>query len=95
MLFRVVKPYYIILELENELKPQLIFKAAYSHSIQHRLLSGCNTDHVFHLVAKEIKSSYETLVRFGIPYVKIMYVRKSVAARLIMPAAHSHTLVTK
>jgi len=51
VLFRVGKPYDIILELENELKPQLIFMAAYSHSIQHRLLSGCNTDHVFHLVA--------------------------------------------
>jgi len=51
VLFRVGKPYDIIHELENELKPQLIFKAAYSHSIQHRLLSGCNTDHVFHLVA--------------------------------------------
>jgi nucleotide-binding universal stress UspA family protein len=194
VLFRVGKPYEKILELENELQPQLIFMAAHTHSILHRLFLGSNTDHVLHaaktpvyvykrtelelenkflvpldytdvnlelikkadewaqkedaklvflhvdelpeyagnyymmetgffrkqdedvisdmdtqehdaevahiknelnkyLAALEIKSPYETLVRFGIPYVKIMDVQKSVSARLIMLAAHSHTVI--
>jgi len=37
----------------------------------------------------EIKSTYETLVRFGIPYVKIMDVQKSVVAKMIM-LQHTH-----
>ena len=46
-----------------------------------------------YLAELDIKTAYDTLVRFGIPYVKILEVQKSIAARLIMLAAHSHTVI--
>ena len=40
-----------------------------------------------------LKSPFKAIVRFGIPYVKITDLQKSLHARLIMLASHSHTLV--
>ena len=194
VLFRVGKPYEKIIELENELQPQLILMAAHTHSFMYRIFLGSNTDHVLHetkipvhvykksevelenkilvpldytavnleliktadewaqkedaklvflhvdelpeyagndymmetgffkkqdedlinemdsqehdamvaqvknklnkyLAELDIKTAYDTLVRFGIPSVKILEVQKSIAARLIMLAAHSHTVI--
>ncbi|MBC8259718.1 MAG: universal stress protein [SAR324 cluster bacterium] len=41
----------------------------------------------------KISSNYQTIVRFGIPYVKIKDVQKSIQAKMIVMAAHSHTVV--
>ena len=38
-----------------------------------------------------LKSPFKAIVRFGIPYVKIKDVQKSIRARLIMLVHHTHT----
>ncbi len=48
VLFRVGKPYLKILEIEEELHPQLILMAAHDHSMLERLFLGSNTDYVLH-----------------------------------------------
>ncbi len=40
-----------------------------------------------------IKSPFQTIIKFGIPYVKIIDVQKKFNARMVMLAAHSHTVV--
>ena len=46
-----------------------------------------------YLAELDIKTAYDNLVRFDTPYVKILEVQKSIAARLIILAAHSHSVI--
>ena len=194
VIFRVGKPYQKILEVEQDIKPELCIMAAHSHTVLHRFFLGSNTDHVIHgieipmivykntkpdlvnicvvpvdytevskpliqyaddwaqwqgaelvfvhvdeipeypgnaymmesgffrqqdlsmaeaieqkerdteterlqerldrfIAEMNVKSKYQTMIRYGIPYVKIMEVQKSLNAKLIMLAAHSHTVI--
>jgi nucleotide-binding universal stress UspA family protein len=46
-----------------------------------------------YLAELDIKTAYDNLVRFDIPYVKILEVQKSITARLIMLASDLHTVI--
>ncbi len=77
VLFRVGKPYTKILELEEELNPQMILMAAHDHTVLERLFLGSNTDHILHhghtgvMVYKGLSEQLQKKILVPIDYTEI------------------------
>ena len=77
VLFRVGKPYTKILELEEELNPQMILMAAHDHTVLERFFWGSNTDHILHhghtevMIYKGLSEQLQKKILVPIDYTEI------------------------